>query len=76
MCSRLAIASDTAGCDIASSRAAFAMLRDLATVDRMYRSRTRRRLPSLLSHSMVTLAIGCTYMGKANFAYGLYPAMS
>src|SRR5262249_18367989 len=66
ICSRFAMASETAGCDMASRRAPFAMLPASTTVDRMKRSRIRRRRPSRLSHSIVT-AIGAPYMASARF---------
>src|SRR5215470_7069372 len=67
ICSRFAIAADTAGCVMASWRAALPMPPDLTTVERMYKSRTRRRRPRRLSHSIVTEVIRSLYEIRRRF---------
>src|SRR5262249_52402233 len=67
--SRCEIDSDTADWDIARCDAAFAMLPQRTTVDRMWRSRSVTRRPIRFSQSVVR-AIGITDRAKA---YSRFP---
>ena len=69
--SKLAIASDTAGWDIARCVAALAMPPHCTTADRICRSRSLRRRPIRLSHCCSALAIGIPYNVIADFTVPL-----